>query len=157
MRKDILLIILTLIIVVLIGVSLNLYKENVDGKHQLLKKELLIFQNHITATVRAVEAENRALLKDTSLRVKTFETFHSIEQNSNAQLTVSAYEQGIKYLLDTDTSKYREIMSDLRDIFKAVTSQRNNKLDQEQFNKIINETLPLVEQFRDNAKQLKGK
>jgi uncharacterized protein YehS (DUF1456 family) len=142
-------------LIVILGVlSINLYQKNEEVKSAILKKELLIFQNHITGTVRAVDSKNLVLMEDTLLRLNTFETFHSKYIDSKAQLVLSAYEQGLRYLLNTNTSNYNEIKNDLNITFEIVTSYDDEILDQEQFERIIDELLPQVEQFRDKAKNL---
>ncbi|KGX83357.1 MULTISPECIES: hypothetical protein [Pontibacillus] len=154
MRKGIYFVLMALIIVLLGVLSINLYQKNVEAKSAILKKELLIFQNHISGTVRAVDSKNNVLMKDTLLRLNTFETFHSKYIDTKPQLVLSSYEQGLRYLLTTKTSNYNEIKNNLDIIFQTVTSYDDEILDQEQFEKIIDELLPQVEEFRDKAKTL---
>lgn len=149
--------IMLLIIIALSVLSFSLYQKNEEAKSEIIKKELLIFKNHITGTVRAVDARDKALLDDTLLRISTFETFHSPYLGNVAftQTTVDAYEQGLKYLLDADTSNYSKIKDDLNNIFQTIISYNGEEIDQEKFRKIIDEELfPLAETFRDNAKKL---
>ncbi|MGP4106520.1 hypothetical protein [Virgibacillus sp. L01] len=151
------LIIMSLIIIVLSVLSFSLYQKNEEVKSEVLKKELLIFKNHITGTVRAVDARDKALLDDTLLRISTFETFHSqyLDNVGFTRITVDAYEQGLKYLLDADTSNYSKIRDDLDSIFQTITSYNGEEIDQEKFKKIIDgELFPQVKAFRDNAEKL---
>lgn len=154
--KRICLIVIVLITVTMSIFSFNLYQKSQKIESEILRKELLIFQNHITGTVRAIDDKDKNLLEDTLLRISTFETFHSqfISIDSNAQRVLDVYEQGLHYLIKADISNYGEVRANLNDVFDTLTSYKDEKLNKERFFKIINEVLSQVEKFRDDAKNM---
>ncbi|MFC3017677.1 hypothetical protein ACFOEL_14905 [Virgibacillus litoralis] len=120
---------------------------------ELYRKELLIFQSHITGTVRAIEKRNPALMENVLLQISTFETFHSLSSDSHANRLLSNYEQGVRNLLNSDIESYDKVKGTLNEIFKSLIIYSDKELNQELFDRMTNELMPLVEQFRDETEK----
>ncbi|SEP68940.1 hypothetical protein SAMN05216232_0588 [Virgibacillus subterraneus] len=118
----------------------------------LYRKELLIFQNHITGTVRAIEKRDSTLMENVLLQISTLETFHSTDLNANRLL--SNYEQGVRNLLNSDADSYNKVKSTLNEIFNSLIIYSDEEMNQESFDRMTNELMPLVEQFREETEKI---
>ncbi|MGP4106284.1 hypothetical protein [Virgibacillus sp. L01] len=145
---------ITIILIVILGVvSFNQYETNKDMESELYRKELLIFQNHITGTVRAIEKRDSTLMENVLLQISTLETFHSTSSDLNANRLLSNYEQGVRNLLNSDADSYNKVKGTLNEIFNSLIIYSDKEMNQELFYRMTNELMPLVEQFREETEK----
>ncbi|MUK90750.1 hypothetical protein GMD78_20550 [Ornithinibacillus sp. L9] len=156
MRKRIIPLVATLVIIVLSIVSISLYQDKKEAEEDIYRKELLIFQNHVTGTVRAVEAKEEKLLEEKLLQLSTFETFHSrtLEFGVECQILVDTYKEGILHLLNAEPDNYSVVNDELSEIFNTIVSNKETDWNEKEFNSLVAELFPIVENFRDEAETL---
>ncbi|MBP1948993.1 hypothetical protein [Virgibacillus litoralis] len=92
-------------------------------------------------------------MENVLLQISTFETFHSLSSDSHANRLLSNYEQGVRNLLNSDIESYDKVKGTLNEIFKSLIIYSDKELNQELFDRMTNELMPLVEQFRDETEK----
>ncbi|WP_092491335.1 hypothetical protein [Virgibacillus salinus] len=91
-------------------------------------------------------------MENVLLQISTLETFHSTDLNANRLL--SNYEQGVRNLLNSDADSYNKVKSTLNEIFNSLIIYSDKEMNQESFDRMTNELMPLVEQFREETEKI---
>ncbi|PKR76862.1 hypothetical protein CEY16_13695 [Halalkalibacillus sediminis] len=157
MRKTLPYVVVSLLVITSI-LTVYYYDKNQKAESEIIFKEMLIFRNHVTGTVRAVNAQDENMMKDTAHRIIAFETFHSKRiEFEHSELALNNFESAVRMLATVEPQQYPEVYEVLDDIHDVVINYLRKDMKEKDIIHSSENVEPYIETFVNQVEQLSKK